>query len=100
MVLHTDGAERVAIHAAGHRDEVPVPSVTVVDTIGAGDAFGGAFAAWWDQAGLGRDDLGDRSALRAATTAAVEVAALSCTRAGSQPPHRADLAPRWLPSRT
>ena len=33
------------------------PSVTVVDTIGAGDAFGGGFLAWWTAHGLGRADL-------------------------------------------
>jgi len=41
---------------------------------------GGAFAAGWDQAGLRRGDLGDADAVRAAVTASVEVAALSCTR--------------------
>jgi fructokinase len=99
VVLHTDGGDSVKIHAAGHLDEVPVPRVTVVDTIGAGDSFGGAFAAWWHQAGLGRVDLGDREALRAATTAAIEVAAVNCTMAGAQPPSRADLTASW-PTRT
>ena len=55
--------------------EVPVPKVDVVDTIGAGDAFGGAFAAWWDQAGLRRRDLGDTVRCRQAVAASVEVAA-------------------------
>jgi fructokinase len=100
VVLHTDGADNVTIHTARQRDEVPVPRVTVVDTIGAGDAFGGAFAAWWDQAGLRRSDLADHDELRAAVTAAIEVAAISCTRAGAQPPHRAELTSPWPPSRT
>jgi fructokinase len=86
LVLHTDGGRSVHIHWASASDEVPVPAVQVADTIGAGDAFGGAFAAWWHQAGLGRGDLGDRVAVRAAVTAAVEVAAVSCTRVGAQPP--------------
>ena len=40
-------------------DEVPVaaPKITVVDTIGAGDAFGGGFIAHWARAGLGVDAL-------------------------------------------
>ncbi len=54
VVLHTDGGRSVHIHWAEAEIEVPVPAVEVVDTIGAGDAFGGAFAAWWDQAGLRR----------------------------------------------
>ena len=97
VVLHTDGGRSVHIHSAKSHVEVPVPSVKVVDTIGAGDAFGGAFAAWWDQAGLGRDDLDDSDALRAAVVAAVEVAAVSCSRVGAQPPRRDELGGRWRP---
>jgi fructokinase len=100
VVLHTDGGDSVKIHTVGHLDEVPVPRVTVVDTIGAGDSFGGAFAAWWHQAGFGRAELADRGAVRAATIAAIEVAAINCTRVGSQPPHRADLTAPWPSTRT
>jgi len=105
VVLHTDGGDSVKIHSrvgvgvgvGGDVavDVVPVPRVTVVDTIGAGDSFGGAFAAWWHQAGLGRADLSDQAALRAATEAAVEVAAINCTRAGAQPPRREELRTSW-----
>jgi fructokinase len=97
VVLHTDGGRAVHIHWKGEEIEVPVPTVDVVDTIGAGDAFGGAFAAWWDQAGLGRNDLLDRAAVDAAVTAAVEVAAISCTRAGAQPPRCDELGEKWRP---
>ena len=100
VVLHTDGGRSVHIHSAKTHVEVPVPVVEVVDTIGAGDAFGGAFAAWWDQAGLGRDDLDDGDALNAAVVAAVEVAAVSCTRVGAQPPRRDELGGKWSPTRT
>ena len=99
VVLHTDGGRAVHTHWSGEEVEVPVPSVEVVDTIGAGDSFGGAFAAWWDQAGLGRGDLDDREAVTAAVTAAVEVAAVSCTRVGAQPPSRAELGDHWNPAR-
>ena len=37
---------------------VPSPRTKVVDTIGAGDAFGGGFVAWWHARGLGREELG------------------------------------------
>ncbi|HEY4609002.1 MAG TPA: PfkB family carbohydrate kinase, partial [Ilumatobacteraceae bacterium] len=97
VVLHTDGGRAVHIHWKGDHLEVPVPAVDVVDTIGAGDAFGGSFAAWWHQRGLGRDDLADRVAVGAAVTAAVEVAAISCTRVGAQPPRRDELAEKWSP---
>jgi fructokinase len=99
VVLHTDGARCVNIHASSGEMEVPVPSVDVADTIGAGDAFGGAFAAWWDQAGLGRRDLDDGDSLRDAVAAAVEVAAVNCTRIGAQPPRRAELGDMWKPVR-
>jgi fructokinase len=99
LVLHTDGAHSVHVHSALGEVEVPVPRVEVVDTIGAGDAFGGAFAAWWDQAGLRRGDLTDRDAARAAVAAAIEVAAVSCTRVGAQPPRRAELGGSWNPTR-
>jgi fructokinase len=100
VVLHTDGGRSVHIHWATEQVEIPVPDVDVVDTIGAGDAFGGAFAAWWDQAGLGRRDLHDRDALTAAVGAAVEVSAVSCTRVGAQPPRRAELGDKWSPARS
>ena len=100
VVLHTDGGRSAHIHSNRSHVEVPVPVIEVVDTIGAGDAFGGAFAAWWDQAGLGRADLDDCDALVAAVVAAVEVAAVSCTRVGAQPPRRDELGNQWSPVRT
>ena len=99
VVLHTDGGRSVHVHTSEGEVEVPVPPVVVADTIGAGDAFGGGFAAWWDQAGLGRGDLVDVDAVRAAVAAAVEVAAVSCTRVGAHPPRRAELGDRWSPAR-
>lgn len=100
VVLHTDGGHSTKVHFPdGTRLEVPVPKVAVVDTIGAGDSFGGAFAAWWHQAGLGRADLVDRAAVEAAVVAGVQVAAVNCTRAGANPPTRAELGEAWRPSR-
>ncbi len=99
VVLHTDGGRSVHIHRVDAEVEVPVPAVELVDTIGAGDAFGGAFAAWWDQAALGRRGLDDRDAVVLAVAASVEAAALNCTRIGAQPPRRAELGERWDPVR-
>jgi fructokinase len=98
VVLHTDGGRSVHIRTADGEQEIAVPVVQVADTIGAGDAFGGAFVAWWDQARLGRRDVGDAVALRAAVTAATQVAAISCTRVGAQPPRRDELGTRWSPA--
>jgi fructokinase len=71
--------------------EVPSPAVDVVDTIGAGDAFMGAFLAHWRAAGLGRTDLGRLDAVERAATFACRVAALTCARAGADPPRLAEL---------
>jgi len=71
-----------------------------VDTVGAGDSFMGALIdGLWDAGLLG---AGRREALRAidAVTLAsllercVEVAAITVSRAGANPPRRADLAVR------
>jgi fructokinase len=91
VVLLTDGGRTVTVVTPTATLEVPVPDVEVVDTIGAGDAFGGAFLARWIETGLGRDDLGDITAVREATTVAIEVAALTCQRQGADPPRRDEL---------
>lgn len=98
VVLHTDGGRATHVHTATGSFDVPVPVVDVADTIGAGDSFGGAFIAWWQQAGLGRTDLTDLAALRAATSAAVQVAAITCTRSGAEPPTAAEMGTGWAPS--
>jgi len=99
VVVHTDGARGVTIHHDMHDISLPVPTVDVADTIGAGDSFGGALLAWWDQAGLTREDVADLELVRAAVAAAVEVAAVNCTRVGAEPPVRAELGGRWRPAR-
>lgn len=99
VVLHTDGAEGVHVFFAdGDTVHVAAPAVEVVDTIGAGDSFGGAFAAWWHDAGLGRAGLADHEPVLTAVRAAVQVAALNCTRAGAQPPTRDELGAAWRPA--
>jgi fructokinase len=100
VILVTDGPRSVRAILPGEEIVVPVPQAEVVDTIGAGDAFGGAFLAWWVGNQLGRSDLGRPDTVRAALEAAVEVAALTCTHAGAEPPWAAELAGRpgwaWL----
>jgi fructokinase len=68
--------------------------VTVADTVGAGDAFGGAFLAWWAGSGLARSGLRRPGPVREALRAAAEVAALTCTRVGAEPPWLAEVAGR------
>ena len=67
------------------------PQVEVVDTIGAGDAFMGAFLARWRGRGLGRADLARLDEVEQAAAFACRVAAITCSRAGADPPRLAEL---------
>ncbi len=100
LVMITDGPRPARGFGAGFQVAAEVPPVTVVDTVGAGDAFGGAFLGWWTGQQLGRADLRRADAVRAAMSAAAEAAALTCARAGAEPPWAAELASRpgwdWL----
>jgi fructokinase len=91
VVLVTDGADPVLIVTAKGVVEVAIPAVSVVDTVGAGDAFGGGFLARWIERGLGREVLADAEALRDAVAFGVAVAIRTCQRAGADPPRRAEL---------
>jgi fructokinase len=75
---------------------VPSPPTKVVDTIGAGDAFGGGFVAWWHAHGRSRDDLGNVDLAVEATAFACLVAARTCARAGASPPRLSELDPGLL----
>jgi fructokinase len=90
-VLLTDGPNPVVGLTSSSTFEVAVPDVTVVDTIGAGDAFGGAFLARWTERGFGRAELADEVAVREAVGRANEVAAFTCRRPGADPPRRDEL---------
>jgi fructokinase len=86
VALVTRG-ERGAVVVSGSGDtEVPAARAEVADTIGAGDAFGGGFLAWWRSRGLGRDALADDALVVEATRFAALVAALTCARPGASPP--------------
>jgi fructokinase len=97
LVLVTDGPRPARAFLPGQELSVEVPAVQVVDTIGAGDAFGGAFLAWWSGNELTRLDLQRPEAVHGALQAAAEVASLTCTRPGAEPPWLAELAgkPGW-----
>jgi len=96
LVVVTRGADgATAVRSEGGTLTVASLPVDVVDTVGAGDAFtSGLLAA------LDARDLLDRTALRRADAATLRdvltfaacVAALTCTRAGSDPPRRSELA--------
>ena len=92
LVLVTRGPSGAVVVTADEAVPVAAPPPTrVVDTIGAGDAFGGAFLAWWLREGLGRADLDRRDAVIAATEFACLVATRTCERPGAVPPRAAEL---------
>ncbi len=79
--------------------EVAAPRVAVVDTIGAGDTFQGALLVALRElgaiAGEGLLAIGpDR--LHRALTFAIACAAVTCSRAGADPPRRSELPPGAL----
>ncbi len=93
LVLVTLGAAgALGASPRGHL-RVAAPEVEVVDTIGAGDAFGAAVLAWLHNHGALRADLAlDNEQLRSMLSFACLVAAITCTRVGADPPWRAELA--------
>ena len=92
LVLVTDGPRTARALLPGQEVSADVPAVLVADTIGAGDAFGWAFLAWWSASGLTKPDLHRRGPVREALQAAAEVASLTCTRAGAEPPWLAEVS--------
>jgi fructokinase len=91
VALVTLGGDGALVVTADSQERIAAPRIEVVDTIGAGDAFGGGFLAWWRLRGLGRQDLVDADAVRGATRFACVVAARTCERAGASPPRLSEL---------
>jgi fructokinase len=85
-LLLTRGGEGATVLT--HTGEVEIAAVParVVDTIGAGDAFGGGFVAWWTSCGLGRTDLSDDDLVVEGARFAAVVAARTVAQAGAVPP--------------
>ncbi len=85
----------VAFDASGGRRHIDGIEVEVVDTVGAGDAFTSGLLGALDRAGhlASPDTLASISAddLDAAVRYAIRVAAITCTRAGSDPPTAAEV---------
>ena len=92
LVVVTLGSQGAFGVCSGTQVRAAAPSVDVVDTIGAGDAFGAALLAWLsDHDRLDRELHLDPDELRAALEFACLVASITCTRAGANPPWRSEL---------
>jgi len=94
-VVLTRGGDGLAVHTKRHDVTVPAPTVSVVDTIGAGDTVHGALLAWLHARGaLDRDAVTamDGPAWRGALAFAAEAAAVTVSRPGADPPWGHELA--------
>jgi fructokinase len=91
VVLVTNGARPVRAWIDGAMSEVEAPKVTVVDTVGAGDTFGGAFLACLHAGGGGRAAIADPATVLRAVRFAVRASAMVCQRPGADPPTLAQL---------
>jgi fructokinase len=95
LVLVTLGAAGALAASSAGTFRVAAPPVKVVDTIGAGDAFGAAVLAWLHDRDALRPDLSlDKEELESMVGFACLVAAITCTRAGADPPWRSELTER------
>lgn len=95
LAVLTRGADGTTLSTATERVQVPAPAVRVVDTVGAGDSFmSGLLTALLDRDLLHVARLPRLTGeeLRAVGRWAAAVAAVTCSRRGADPPHRADLA--------
>ncbi|PUE52705.1 hypothetical protein B9Z37_11025 [Limnohabitans parvus II-B4] len=85
-VALTFGGDGAYLDIEGRTHSLPVPRITVTDTVGAGDTFwGNTLAEWALQP--------DGAAGRVASTLdlSMKAAAINCTRQGCQPPTRAEV---------
>ena len=92
LVLVTLGAEGAYGATRNSHLSVSAPTIQVVDTIGAGDAFGAAALAWL----FDRDALDPELSLTAKDVESLLqfsclAASLTCTRSGAEPPLRSEM---------
>jgi fructokinase len=89
LVVLTLGPEGVLARTPAASARAASPRVDVVDTVGAGDAFGaGLLRRLWETGRLDAQAVGlmDHEQLGDVVTFAAAVAALQCSRAGATPP--------------
>lgn len=91
-VLVTLGAEGAFGATLASQVSVPAVPVEIVDTIGAGDAFGAAALAWLhDREMLARDLSLSTSEVQSLLEFCNLAAGLTCTRSGAEPPTRSEM---------
>jgi len=91
VVVVTDGPDPVRAFGRDGEATVAVPARPVVDTVGAGDALVGGLMAWCAARRLPREEARRLAVVAEGLALAVEVAAITCSRAGADPPRSAEL---------
>jgi fructokinase len=92
LVVVTLGAQGAFAAHRGFHLAVDAVHVDVVDTIGAGDAFGAALLAWLHDHDAIQPDLHlEKEAVKDALDFACLAAALTCSRAGADPPWKSEM---------
>ncbi|PTT67070.1 PfkB family carbohydrate kinase, partial [Arthrobacter sp. HMWF013] len=97
LVALTRGAAGPLILSRQGRAEMPAKNIALVDTVGAGDSFMAALISGLAQlhalgpGGRQRLETLDQDELRGLADYANRAAAITCSRAGANPPHSAEL---------
>jgi len=95
LVVVTLGAQGAFAAHRGFHVAVEAVKVDVVDTIGAGDAFGAALLAWLHDHDAIQPDLHlEKEEVKGALDFACLAAALTCSRAGADPPWKSEMMAR------
>ena len=93
LVVVSLGAKGAFASLRGEPVRVPIAPTQLVDTVGAGDSFHGGMLHHLAEAGHlgGRLDTLDLDALTESLTFASKVSAITCSRAGANPPWASEL---------
>ena len=95
LVVVTLGAQGALAAHRGFHLAVDAVKVDVIDTIGAGDAFGAALLAWLhDHDAIQPDLYLEQEEVKGALEFACLAAALTCARAGADPPWKWEMTAR------
>lgn len=89
LIIVTQGGDGSFCIVGDQKIHVLAPKITVADTVGAGDSFMGALLSWlWRSSALSRAALESlsRAQVGELLAFAVKVSAITCTRAGANPP--------------
>lgn len=86
VVLVTAGGSSISVVTENETRTTLPPPVDVVDSIGAGDAFGGAFLAYWVRQGWAAGALPAMDDLVRAAEFGCLVGSMTCQVVGAEPP--------------